>query len=192
MSNNDSIHIQISGAALAVIPRIKNQLGLARSLARTMDTQNQYTVAVIQQRYMSGPTTPTTLSVRTNRLRGSIRATATAVTPGGLVSAIGSNVVYAAIHEFGGVIKRTQMAGIIRLRTDRRGELIRRGKNGKLAVFAARHHKNFRNVAARGSSYTINMPARSPIRRGIADRAAEYGAALSESILNFWQKEQSA
>ena len=191
MSDAVQHHIQISGAALAVIPRIKNQLGLARALARTMDQQNQYTVAIIQQRYMSGPTTPTTLSVRTNRLRGSIRATATTVTPGGLVSAIGSNVVYARIHEFGGVIKRTSLAGIVRLRTTRSGQLIRRGKNGKLAVFAGRHHKNFRNVAARGASWEINMPARAPIQHGIADRAPEYSAALSDAVLNFWQKEQA-
>ncbi|MCX6896326.1 MAG: hypothetical protein NTZ16_12675 [Verrucomicrobia bacterium] len=191
MSAPDSIHIKISGAALAVIPRIKNQLGLARAIARTMDDLNQGTIAVISQKYLSGPTTPTSLSVRTNVLRGSIRNSPAVITPGGVTSSIGTNVVYARIHEFGGVIHRTQQAGIIRLRTTRSGQLIRRGKNGKLAVFAGRQHKNFRNVAARGASWTINMPARAPIQHGIADRAPAYSESLSECVLTFWKKEQA-
>lgn len=185
------IQVYLSGDALDALPRIKDVAGLGRAIARTMDFQNQLTVAQIQRGHLSGPTSDSSLSVRTNRLRGSVRASKAISTGAGDVSsAIGSNVKYAAIHEFGGVIKRTVKAGSVRLRTDRRGNLIRQGRNGRLAVFARASHKQAKVVAyAGGRSYTIEIPARAPFGHGIADRADAYGAAVSQAVIDFWKGE---
>lgn len=64
---------------------------------------------------------------------------------------IGTNVAYAAIHQFGGDIHRT---GTVRLRTRRNGKLYKRGN---LATFARKSHKL---AVERPVSYTIHMPAR--------------------------------
>jgi phage gpG-like protein len=103
----------------------------------------------------------------------------------GVVSTIGSNVVYAAIHEFGGVIQRTVMAGVIRVKTNKAGKLARQGKNGKLLVFAGRKTKYFTHIASKGASYTITIPARAPFGHGIADRLPDYQAAFEKVTEEF-------
>lgn len=64
---------------------------------------------------------------------------------------IGTNVKYAAIHQFGGEIQRT---GTVRLRTRRNGKLYKREN---LATFAKKSHKQ---AVERPVSYTIHMPTR--------------------------------
>ncbi|BEM21571.1 TPA: phage virion morphogenesis protein [Serratia marcescens] len=73
---------------------------------------------------------------------------AASVTPasGDDFAQIGSNLVYAAIQHLGGTIKRQ---GQVRLRTDRQGNLMKRGN---LATFARRSHKQ---AVARAVNYSI-------------------------------------
>lgn len=73
---------------------------------------------------------------------------------------IGSNLVYAAIQHFGGKIQRKGKAGTVRLRTDAKGNLLRQGKNGKLAVFARQSHKRAAERGYQGKDYAITLPAR--------------------------------
>jgi len=70
---------------------------------------------------------------------------------------VGTNKEYAAIHQFGGEIERKESWGAVYLRTDRKGNLLR---NGNLAVFASRRHKNFQRRYYAQAAYVINMPAR--------------------------------
>ncbi len=80
-------------SAQALDDRVAKALvtGLARGL--------QYAAGIAQREFLSGPR-PAKLDVRTARLRNSI---ATSVTVGKerIVGRIGSNVKYAAVHEFG-------------------------------------------------------------------------------------------
>lgn len=175
---SQAFDIEISGDLQAQIPRLKDPVGHSRAIAREMDYQNQLTVARIQAGHLSGPTTDSSLSVRTNRLRSSANASAAVMSGASVVSTIGSNVVYAAIHEFGGVIQRTVKAGAVNLRTNKQGNLLRRGN---LATFAGRNHKLFKTVKFEGGkSYTITIPARAPFGHGIADRLPEYTAAFEQ------------
>ncbi|RHW21889.1 phage virion morphogenesis protein [Pseudomonas jilinensis] len=77
---------------------------------------------------------------------------------------VGTNMPYAAIHQFGGTIERAPYGGKLRLRTDRQGNLLRRGKNGKLATFARekgpRAHKNYVERRYEVKAYKIEIPAR--------------------------------
>ncbi len=189
MSNE--VNIKISGDALQAIARLDwGRLGSV--IAAEMDVQNQLTIAHISQERMRGnngksfPVEMGILGIRTANLVRSLRASKTTVSSsGGVSSTIGTNVVYAGINEFGGVIRRTTKAGVARLRADNHGNLLRQpGRRG--AIFASIHHKRVKEVAFQGGkSYVINIPARAPITHGIEDRADAYGAAVSKRILDF-------
>lgn len=73
---------------------------------------------------------------------------------------VGTNVRYAAIHQFGGEITRAAHSGWVRLRTDARGNLVRQGKNGRLAVFAKAAHKRARTVRYTSEGSKVKIPAR--------------------------------
>lgn len=74
---------------------------------------------------------------------------------------VGTNVVYAAIHQFGGSIERHPMSGMVRLRTERNGMLKRQANDARLAVFAKRHHKLVKVVRwTRANGWTVKIPAR--------------------------------
>lgn len=73
---------------------------------------------------------------------------------------LSSNSPYAAIHHLGGKIEREGKPGMVRLRTDSKGNLVRQGKHGKLAVFARKSHKRAVERSYQGKPYTITIPAR--------------------------------
>jgi phage gpG-like protein len=169
---------------------IADAAGLARALLQVMKNQNQLTVAHIVQRYANFPSDQPTTMEGLRHISGllarSYRATDPQITATGISSEIGSNMVYAAIHEYGGIIERMVLAGSVRLRLDVHGNLLR---NGNLAVFAKDEHKRVLNVPyAGGKRYGINIPARAPVQRGIADRISEYGPAMDEAIGQFLKK----
>lgn len=75
-------------------------------------------------------------------------------------SVIGTNVPYARIHQYGGEIQRDGGEIDIRLRTDRRGNLLRQAGYPHLAVFAKKSHKQVRESTHQFGPYTITIPAR--------------------------------
>ncbi|MBT0665757.1 phage virion morphogenesis protein [Geobacter pelophilus] len=76
---------------------------------------------------------------------------------------LSTNKEYAAIHNFGGEIKRGPHYSTVRLRTDARGNLLRQSTEGlkaNLAVFAKASHKRTVTRFRFNNGYTINMPQR--------------------------------
>ncbi|WP_124076149.1 phage virion morphogenesis protein [Burkholderia gladioli] len=74
---------------------------------------------------------------------------------------VGTNVVYAAIHQFGGTIERHPVSGYVRLRKGRDGMLLRQANHPRLAVFAKNSHKLAKVVKwTRSTGWTIKIPAR--------------------------------
>jgi phage virion morphogenesis protein len=74
---------------------------------------------------------------------------------------VGTNLVYAAIHQFGGAIQRHPMSGLVHLRTDKNGMLLRQTRHDKLAVFAKDRHRRVKAVRwTRSQGWTVKMPAR--------------------------------
>lgn len=93
---------------------------------------------------------------QTGRLRNSIVQYHDAQT-----AMVGTNVVYAAIHQFGGEIHHAPRSGWTRLRTDARGQLLRQQSNPHLAVFAKDRHKRVQTVRwTNETGWTVKMPAR--------------------------------
>ncbi|CAB3764137.1 phage virion morphogenesis protein [Paraburkholderia humisilvae] len=93
---------------------------------------------------------------RSGRLAGSIEQSHDATS-----ARVGTNVVYAAIHQFGGTIQRHPMSGYVRLRKAKNGMILRQADHPHLAVFAKNSHKNVKVVKwTRSTGWTIKMPAR--------------------------------
>lgn len=80
-----------------------------------------------------------------------------------VIGAGGAAKAYAAIHQFGGTIERPAHSVKTRLRTDRKGNLLRQGTEGpgkNLAVFAKDKHKQARETWSTVDAYTVDIPAR--------------------------------
>jgi len=76
---------------------------------------------------------------------------------------IGTNVVYGAIHQFGGTIQCAAFSSWRNLRLDARGNLVRQGKERRaanLARFAKATHKRVRKVQFTVDAHGITIPAR--------------------------------
>lgn len=142
-------------------------------ISKEMDAVNLLTVGHIQRARLTGkgpfPAELGKLGVVTGRLRGSANATAAKISGNQVASSIGTNVRYAAIHEFGftGVVKvkphRRKVAGRDVFRgTDAGEEQVASGVG-----FVGAHARNLR------------IPARAPFRRGIEDKIATYEAAFT-------------
>ena len=177
---NPSLSIHISSNIAAKLAALKSiPAKVQTAMVKTMDEQNQYAVGDTQRRWMSRRG-PNTLGVVTNRLRSSVRATPATAQGTTITSAIGSNVVYAGVHEFGflGVVQvrphpRKKMSrGGSRLTLDKDGHIVRRNRRRKVLGTGQ----------VKGHARRMNIPARAPIRHGIEGRSTRYGQALSAAI----------
>jgi len=186
---------------------------LPKRIARALDRQNDATVSYTQRTYLSfpkhGPTVLNGLRVISNRLRGSLRSSKAVIDATKITSAIGSNVKYAAVHEFGGTFNVKKSEGVVHLKTIGTGSsLARQDGYGNLAVFAGkkdRKGKLFTNsegkvvgyatekagvvdkihtraVHYEGSTYSVTYPERMPVRRGIADQQGAYRLAVGNAV----------
>jgi len=165
------IQIRVTGDAEErlrdITPRMKSAIAVA------MDLENELTIGHIVEHRLTGegpyPPEQGKLGVRTGRLRRSLRPSKARIVGDAIISAIGTNVKYAAIHEFGGKtpphdIRPKEPGGALRFRA-----------YGGIVFAAVVHHP--------GS----NIPLRAPIRRGIQDRVANYTASISEAIVKSWE-----
>jgi phage gpG-like protein len=138
--------------------------------------------AYVQSDKLSGQV----LHVRTGNLRNSINSQF-GYEGGQFTGRVGTGIQYAAIHEFGGTIQRHLKPGVVRLRTDAEGNLLRQGEGrlANLAVFAKRSHADsrVRAVAYEGKDYTIVMPMRSFLRSALADKRDHILAEIRAAAL---------
>ena len=167
-----AIQIDVS-AVLAVARRFEGAPARVTDLMRRgMDEENLNTVSYIIETKLTAAG-PKFLNVQSGRLRRSIRASAATVSGNAVRSIIGSNVRYAAIHEFGFNGQENVRAHERRvfrhlnLRTG--GRLKRRVDTGG-------------RIQVRGFARRMNMPARASIRTGIAECAQNYGPRLAGLI----------
>lgn len=71
-------------------------------------------------------------------------------------------ILYAAIHQFGGVINRIVKPGKVSLRTDRKGKLLRNKDYKNLAIFANKKTHKLKKVIeySGGKPFKITIPQR--------------------------------
>jgi hypothetical protein len=161
MSN--TIQIEVNGDAQAYLKTLSDPSRVLRALQRTTDRENKITVGHIQKYYMSlpsdGPTAPDGLRVKSNRLRGSLRANPAGFNEDGLVSSIGSNVVYAGILERGGTTKPHVIEA----------------KNGRALFFNGIFRRRVKHPGSR-------IEGRHYVENGIRDRLPDYTRAFGKTI----------
>ena len=164
-----------------------------------MDLANQAAITNIQQKHLTGkgpfPVAEHKLGTVTNLLRGSVWASGTQqIGDGQVQSAIGSNVKYAAIHEFGGRTHHEPRQKKIRHRVDARGTLLTQvvtRKNGKSfigLIFARNSHKRVREQMVDVKGYDTNMPERMPFRTGLDESRPGYNTLISRAIRQEWDQ----
>ena len=160
---SDSLDITVSGDAMEYLRNLADRSKVLPALQRAMDRQNTLTVSYIQRNNMSlpkdGPTSLSGLRVRSNRLRSSLRASRATITGDGIQSAIGSNVEYAAILEFGG----TTAPHVIL------------PKRKKALAFGGKCYGKVNHPGSR-------IEGRHYVRRGIEDRLGDYTSAFTKTI----------
>lgn len=125
------------------------------------------------------------LHVRSGNLRNSVNSQFSTAA-GQYTGSVGTGIAYGAIHEFGGVIQMHMKPGIVRLRTDVKGNLMRQMKAGietNLAIFAKASHKRVREVAHEGADYTITMPERSFLRSSLRENRERILAGIRAATM---------
>lgn len=134
-----------------------------QSLKRTLTEAALMVTNEAQLRHLSGPRMPrgvgsattATLAAPHNRLRGSIHKDIV-VTPNEVRARVGTNVEYAAIHEFGGTIHVAS-----------RGQLALKGKFAKVGKVMGKRNKKIATLTFLGE-HDITMPERAFLRPSLA------------------------
>ncbi|MFZ4774628.1 MAG: hypothetical protein ACOYM3_04650 [Terrimicrobiaceae bacterium] len=154
------IAIQISSEAQALATKLgglPSRVGPA--ICRTMRLQNQVTIGHIVDTKLANAG-PKFLNARSSLLRGSVRASAPRSSGTEISTSIGSNVKYAAVHEYG--------CGPYTIRPSK-GKALRWGNASGVHFARTVRHPGF--------------PARRMFETGIEERAEDYGAAISDTII---------
>jgi phage gpG-like protein len=128
------------------------------AMAAAMDLENQFTVSHITENKLS-ESGSTTLAVRSNRLRKSVRATKPIISGTSISSSIGTNVKYAAVHEYG------------------TAPFTIRPKNKKALRFSVGGAFHFAKAVRHPG-----FPARRMIGSGVEECRENYNKALSKAI----------
>ena len=156
------------------------------AVVKAMDKENELTMGFIQERKLSGPTSATTLSVRTNRLRGSIARGG----PGNIYepsqvagtrvfSAFGTNVRYAGPLEEG-------FDGTVQVPGHTRKNI--RAQSFKFGGKATRRKVRGADSFVRPHTRQMRILGRHYMRSGVEARVENYSVAISDAIVDAWNK----
>ncbi len=168
-----SISLSIPADVSALVARYQGARPVVLGLvARAMDDENRDTVSHVQETKLTAAG-PQFLNVQSGRLRRSIRATKATITGDSVASTIGSNVKYAAAHEYG--FRGTEnVRGFVRHIF--RHTSLRTGKRLKRKVDTGN------TATVRPFTRQGNVRERAPIRTGIGECAANYGLRIGGLI----------
>ena len=166
--------IPVKDDASATLARIaaglRNARPLARAIAGTLETETERNFAAQGRPAWMG-LAPATVKRRTKegtwpgkilQVSGQLAASV-ASDYGSDFARIGSNKRYAAIQQLGGTIARAAFSSWGALRTDRQGNLLRQGTEGRsknLAVFAKSSHKRVKKIRYTVAAHNITVPPR--------------------------------
>jgi hypothetical protein len=155
---------------------------MLEKMRSAMDEANQLVLGQVTAKRFTGrgpfPPPEHRLGVRTGRLRQSLRASKAEIAGNSIQSAIGSNVVYLAMHELGFTGQVNVKSFTRRVPTNRFGRAPRsplkivRGKKSSPSTETVRAHTR-----------NMNVPARAPLRTGIEENLDIYRDKLSTAVL---------
>jgi phage gpG-like protein len=191
---NVSIQVQLtpqSEALLAAYRRAPQEF--PQALKRGMTRALEVVAGRIQQNRLTGvgpfPPPEHRLGERTTRLRRSVRATPAIVISEGQQSvvegAIGSNVKYAAVHEFGFTGSVNVKAFV---RKNPRGDIL-----AKFNPISGRSTRTTKKIASgvsnvRAHTRRMNIPERAPFRTGIGENLEYIAGEIQKELIATLQK----
>jgi phage gpG-like protein len=172
------IKVELTPEAQALKERVRTAPPkMLAAIADAFDKENRTTVGQIQQKYLSfgkgGPVSQIGCRVQTNRLRGSMRASAAQVQGQTVVSSIGSNVRYAAVQEFGYHGPQNVSPFTRHLKS--------RDVSGKIGERRAKVASGVSFV--KGFTRQMNIGAREFTQRGIAERLPSYQRRVTAAVV---------
>jgi phage gpG-like protein len=187
------IKLQLAPEAERIVRNLQTMpTDMVAAVARAMDQGNQLAVSQIQRFHLTGkgpfPVEEHKLGRVSGLLRESVSASPAVVQDTKVRSSIGSNVVYAAIHEFGGRIHHEPREMKLRHRVDASGNLVKQLENSNLLMFAKSSHKRVRETTVEAKAYDVTMPERAPFRAGILETLPTYKQLISAAIVAAWNK----
>jgi phage gpG-like protein len=171
--------IEIDPRSRQIMERMQSFSDIAlEALREEMDAQNQLSLERISIDRLSfpreGPTQPHGLRLQSGMLRRSMRATPATRDGDHISSDIGSNVHYAALHEFG-------FDGTVTVRPHMRRRFQRRefiGKEGRKVTRKAR----VGDVNVSGHDRRVSMPARRYVGGVVEERLNDYVTGFANAI----------
>lgn len=184
-----TLQIPITSNAAEILRQLQGAPArMLQAIAQGMDRENELTTGHIQAKYLTGPR-PGKLGVITNRLRGSIRPSRAVVNGTTVNSSIGTNVVYAGVHERGFTGKVTVRSFT---RRNPRGNVQATGAVMSMKTGRISRRQKVTQLASgistvRSFTRNMRMPARPFLAPGVADRAEAYGKTISAAIIAAWQ-----
>lgn len=183
------ITLDLSTNAAAILAKLRAlPARMATNIAAAMDKQNEKTIAHAQRHYLTGPR-PQKLGVRTNRLRSSLTAAPARVAGSQVISAIGTNVEYAGVHERGidkEVTVRAHKRNIFRTHQTGGGAVFDM-KTGKIKRVKPKKVSLLQGQATvRSFTRKMKLPARPFLRPAIEDSRLAYAHAVSRAIERAW------
>lgn len=199
MSNTQIIISSNARAIIGAFKRMPSEFRVA--IKSTLNNQNARTLRDLTFGRMgypsNGPVVPDGLRRISSTAVRSLRATPAVDDGNGVVSSLGTNLVYVKAHEWGfqGVVfvrahnRRIMEYGKARLvrfinPLDKQEEFTWRRKRR----IAKDENGNDKGTTVRAHSMKMNLPARHMIRDTLADRVPEYSAAISDAIVVTWRK----
>lgn len=196
MPERTTISIEFSPGLRALIQRGPRTL-VHQSIARAFDRENEYTIGAAVRERMSfsrnQPSTMEGLRVQSGRLRRSLTRSKAVILSDGVISAIGSNVGYFGVHEFGFQGRQTVPAHRRKL-PDRfslaGGFTVNRAtaKAAGLLTVKGKARKGMaeqlpdRYVLVRAHDRQANFPARQMVRKTVLSRIPHYAEAVAREL----------
>lgn len=164
------MRLRLRTDALGVVRSMQGQEArFLGAVAKAMDLQNQLTIGYIQRNKLTAANPPY-LNVRTGRLRGSVNASRATVRGSRVEAAVGTNVVYAGVHEFGfvGTVQVKQFQRIT-----------------PLSKFDPSKSSGVQTV--RAHARRVNFKARRMFEHGVEETAQDYADKISDALVAAWQ-----
>lgn len=159
---------------------------LSQAVVAEMNRLNQEVIGEITAKRLTGkgpfPVDEHRLGVVTARLRKSLNASNAQATQNRVESRIGSNVVYAGVHEFG--FDGTVFVNSHERKPHKRLKEIITTKLGK----QRRKFTKIGGSIVTGHGREVHMPARAPIKTGLDDYEPKYGEGISRAIVEAWDR----
>lgn len=161
---------QVTGSAEA-IQRLK---AITPGIRSALEQKIQQLTIKLQRKVVSNKLQGQALNVRTGRLQRSIEQ-AMVKDPQSITGIVSTNVVYARIHEYGGVIHMPARMSKVYRSIDSKGAFRNNGR------FAKKSRSNF-ETEHETKAYDIHMPERSFLRSALADMREEILAGINDAV----------